>query len=186
MIIKLGVGITRQDTIEEIVEVDDREHRQRQMSLRKVDSYDGGLRTTDPLALLYASRQIPADVTEYKEIMNNIMDFKIDVKLEIQRLNQRMERMEELLSDLCVKITNSTLGGGGSMSQSPQGESDQEKSVRLRSSSYTIDKTASGGVASTTSTGGQGGGDCGTGLGPIILKKRRAKSRTKGIYLYCL
>lgn len=154
-----GAGITRQDTIEEIVEIDDRERAQRSMSLRKVDSYDGGLRA-DPMSLLYHSRPNAevSNVMEYKELMNNVMDIKVDVKLEVQRLSQKIERMEEILTELVGKLTTS-----GSISQSPQGESDQEKSVRLRS--YPTEK---GAVLE------------GTGLGPIILKKRRAKSRTKG------
>lgn len=73
--------------------VEQPEPRTGSLGLHRMDSYDCGLR--DPAAIaLYSSGN------EYKEIMTNLMDFKVDVKLEIQRLNQRMGRMEELLTEL--------------------------------------------------------------------------------------
>lgn len=77
------------------------EHHTPSLGLHRMDSYDCGLR--DPAAIaLYSSG------TEYKEIMTNLMDFKVDVKLEIQRLNQRMGRMEELLTELVSRHSPQT------------------------------------------------------------------------------
>lgn len=103
-------GITRQDTIEEIVEV---ETPHRSLGLRKMQSYDCGLRDPSSISLYQTPVPEPIAPPEYKELLTNIMDFKVDVKLEIQRLNQKMSRMEELLMELVTKINN----GPGSSSQ---------------------------------------------------------------------
>lgn len=87
-------GITRQDTIEETAETVPQEeilpaslmtltsssthhpslhHTTRSMSLRKMESYDCGLR--DPAAIALYSE--PLAPPEYKEIMANLMDFKV-------------------------------------------------------------------------------------------------------------
>lgn len=154
-------GIMRQDTIEEIVEIET--PRLRNLSLRKMESYDSGLR--DPAAAQFYQQPVPDIIAppEYKELMTNIMDFKVDVKLEIQRLNQKMGRMEELLSELLKKITAES----SSSSQSPQGDGDLPKK---KSSSLTPERPTE--LIPTTSEG--------TGLGPIILRKRRSKARIKG------
>ncbi|GLV37371.1 ether a go-go [Carabus blaptoides fortunei] len=120
-------GITRQDTIEETAETAPQDeltsshpihhsshhHTSRSMSLRKMESYDCGLR--DPAAIALYSE--PLAPPEYKEIMSNLMDFKVDVKLEIQRLNQRMGRMEELLTELVNRVS---VGGSNSPQQQHQ------------------------------------------------------------------
>nr|XP_014290792.1 potassium voltage-gated channel protein eag isoform X2 [Halyomorpha halys] len=72
----------RQDTIEEAEEP---------RLLRKVESADSGV-------------QFRAAPPEYKEIMANIMEFKVDVKLEVQKLNQKVSRMEEMLSELLSRL----------------------------------------------------------------------------------
>lgn len=156
-------GITRQDTIEEIVEI---EAPHRSLQLRKMQSYDCGLR--DPsTASLYQTPVLEPSIAppEYKELMTNLMDFKVDVKLEIQRLNQKMSRMEELLSELLTKINQT-----GSSSSSPQGED----GIKHKSSSIHMIPERPTELLSYT------GIPEGTGLGPLILKKRRSKSRNKG------
>lgn len=108
-------GITRQDTIEEIVEIET-PHRS-SLGLRKMQSYDCGLR--DPTAISLYQTPVPDPIIappEYKELMTNIMDFKVDVKLEIQRLNQKMSKMEELLSEVLNKL-NTNAAGHSSSSQ---------------------------------------------------------------------
>ncbi|KAK5643336.1 hypothetical protein RI129_007181 [Pyrocoelia pectoralis] len=154
-------GIIRQDTIEEIVEIET--PRLRNLSLRKMESYDGGLR--DPAVAHFYQQPVPDTIAppEYKELMTNIMDFKVDVKLEIQRLNQKMGRMEELLSELLKKVSAES----GSSSQSPQGDSDVQKK---KSSTLTPERPTELVPGSSESTG----------LGPIILRKRRSKTRMKG------
>lgn len=148
--------VKRQDTIEEIVEVEDmvreRARIDRSLSLRKVDSYDCGLR--DPTAaLLYAA---PPDPPDCRDLMANMMDFKVDVKLEIQRLNQKMGRMEDLLGELVARLA----GGSSSGSQASPGEQ----------------------PTTTEGPAGSGGPSVsgGNGLGPLMLRKRRSKSRPKG------
>lgn len=201
--------ITRQDTIEEIVELEDRAGATRTPStnLRKVDSYDSGiLRSCDQrlneassgaLVLCQQPTGTPAPLgiaaTEYKEIISNIMDFKVDVKLEVQKLNQKVGRMEELLTELIsrsghtVPVGNSTASSASSQSppQETEGVSEtqqtvgtiqiQKKFVPMRVSSAV---TGVPSVSSSMGTG-EGAGTSGIGVGSIILRKRRSKSRTK-------
>lgn len=155
-------GITRQDTIEEIVEIET-PNKSRNLSLRKMQSYDCGLRDPSSISLYQTPIPDPIAPPEYKELMTNIMDFKVDVKLEIQKLNQKMNRMEELLTELLTKVNM----GSGSSSQSPQGESEPS---RQKSSNYTIPERPTDLLTKCE----------GTGIGPIILRKRRSKSRNKG------
>lgn len=155
-------SITRQDTIEEIVEIET-PNKSRNLSLRKMQSYDCGLR--DPSSISLYQTQIPDPIAppEYKELMTNLMDFKVDVKLEIQKLNQKMNRLEELLTELLNKVTI----GSGSSSQSPQGDSEP---TRPKSSNHAAPERPTELLTKTE----------GTGIGPIILRKRRSKSRNKG------
>lgn len=149
--------VKRQDTIEEIVEVEDmvreRARIDRSLSLRKVDSYDCGLR--DPAAaLLYAAAPDPPDC---RDLMANMMDFKVDVKLEIQRLNQKLGRMEDLLGELVTRLS----GGSSSGSQASPGEP----------------PASAEGPAPLPVAGPSSGGN---GMGPLMLRKRRSKSKAKG------
>lgn len=156
-------GITRQDTIEEIVEVEQPSHF-RSLNLRKMQSYDCGLR--DPSSIsLYQTPTHPEIIapSEYKELLTNLMDFKVDVKLEIQRLNQKVGRIEEMLSDLVKRLSPDN--NGGSSSQSPQ-----EQELKVKSSNNS-------GLERPTELVSRGEG--GSGLGPLILRKRRSKSRMK-------
>ncbi|XP_039293603.1 potassium voltage-gated channel protein eag isoform X4 [Nilaparvata lugens] len=156
-----GMAPARQDTIEEIVELEDKIGA-RGAGLRKFESYDSGIiRSSDkcinegaasgtvPMPFRPAPAGTPA---EYKEIISNIMDFKVDVKLEVQRLNQKVSRMEELLTEVLSRL------GSASPSSASQGpESGAEGGAQTR--------------GAATSSGGE--------MGAIILRKRRAKSRTK-------
>lgn len=140
--------VTRQDTIEEIVEFEERQTRA--TNLRKFDSCDSGIIRSDQK--LNESFRPPTAGTpaEYKEIMTNIMDFKVDVKLEVQRLNQKISRMEEMLCEVLSRL------GSHSPSSASQGpESGPEGSVK--------------------SSRPQGSSE----VGSVILRKRRSKSRTK-------
>lgn len=68
-------GITRQDTIDEMVEVE--QPHLRNLSLRKMQSYDCGLR--DPTTASMYQSAVPETIApiEYKELMTNLMDFKV-------------------------------------------------------------------------------------------------------------
>lgn len=158
-------GITRQDTIEEIVEVEQPSSHFRNLNLRKMQSYDCGLR--DPASISLYQTPTPDTIapSEYKELLTNLMDFKVDVKLEIQRLNQKVGRIEEMLSDLVRRLSPSS-DNGGSSSQSPQ----EQQEFRPKSSNSGPERPTE------LLTRGEGG----TGLGPLIVRKRRSKSRIKG------
>lgn len=150
-------GITRQDTIDEMVEIEP--PHARNLSLRKMQSYDCGLR--DPsTASMYQTVSDSIAPPEYKELMTNLMDFKVDVKLEIQRLNQKMNKMEELLTELVKRLSVDS----GSSSPQVEAEPKQKSSSAERPTELVPRPSTSEG----------------TGLGPIILRKRRSKTRVKG------
>nr|AGT78115.1 putative EAG [Periplaneta americana] len=179
--------ITRQDTIEEIVELEDRRN------LRKVESYDSGILRSCDQRLNEAYQQpspapaptpaaAPASsiaAAEYKEIISNIMDFKVDVKLEVQRLNQKVGRMEELLAELVSRLGPAS-STSSATSQSPPQDSataaDDQKKLRIASMTTPALPSASSSTVAGTSEGASAPG---TGVGSIILRKRRSKSRTK-------
>ena len=129
-----------------------------------MQSYDCGLRDPSTASLYQTPIPDPVSAPEYKEIMTNLMDFKVDVKLEIQRLNQKMNRVEELLGELVSKMN------ANSHSSSPQTETDTcKKSSTGAAPERPTELLTYSGIASE-----------GTGLGPLILRKRRSKSRNKG------
>lgn len=191
--------VTRQDTIEESVELEDRGAASNTASsnLRKVDSYDSGiLRSCDQRLneassgglVLYQQPTVTSTpsgiaVAEYKEIISNIMDFKVDVKLEVQRLNQRVGRMEELLTELISRLGQSAAAGNSTTSsaasQSPPQESEAGgiETAQAIGTVQTQKKLASSRVPSVGT--GEGTSTSVTGVGSIILRKRRSKSRTK-------
>ncbi|CAH1184104.1 unnamed protein product [Phyllotreta striolata] len=150
-------GITRQDTIDEIGEVD--LPHSRNLSLRKMQSYDCGLR--DPSTASMYQTAVPDAIApvEYKELMTNLMDFKVDVKLEIQKVNQKVNRIEEMISEILKRLGTDS----GSSSQSPN-DTESKKSSNSPPERPTdlLPKTPEG-----------------TGLGSVILKKRRSKTRIK-------
>ncbi|XP_030745444.1 potassium voltage-gated channel protein eag-like [Sitophilus oryzae] len=155
-------AITRQDTIDEMNEVEP----PRNLSLRKMQSYDCGLR--DPsTASMYQTVPDPIAPLEYKELLTNLMDFKVDVKLEIQKMNQKMNHMEEMMSEILKRLSPET----SSSSQSPNDSTDN---LSVKKSSTPLERP------SDLLPGKGVGGVEGTGLGPIILKKRRSKTRMKG------
>lgn len=201
--------ITRQDTIEEIVELEDRAGATRTAStnLRKVDSYDSGiLRSCDQRLneassgglVLYqqpTGTSVPLGIaaTEYKEIISNIMDFKVDVKLEVQRLNQKVGRMEELLTELISRLGHTAPVGNSATSsassQSPPPETEGGPETQQAVGTIQLQKKLAPPRVSSAVTGvslvsssvgtGEGASTSGTGVGSIILRKRRSKSRTK-------
>lgn len=80
-------AITRQDTIDEMVEVD----QPRNLSLRKMQSYDCGLRDPSTASMYQTAVPDPQIApVEYKELLTNLMDFKVtwnnshDLKIHIK------------------------------------------------------------------------------------------------------
>jgi len=191
--------IARQDTIEENVELEDHGVASNTAgnNLRKVDSYDSGiLRSCDQRLneaslggiVLYQQPTVtstPSGIaaTEYKEIISNIMDFKVDVKLEVQRLNQRVGRMEELLTELVARlgqsapVGNSTTSSAASQSPPQETEGGGAETAPAVGTIQTQKKFASTRLPSLGT--GEGTSTSVTGVGSIILRKRRSKSRTK-------
>ncbi|XP_048526222.1 potassium voltage-gated channel protein eag isoform X4 [Dendroctonus ponderosae] len=157
-------AITRQDTIDEMVEVD----QPRNLSLRKMQSYDCGLRDPSTASMYQTAVPDPQIApVEYKELLTNLMDFKVDVKLEIQKMNQKMNKMEEMLSEILKRLNPES----GSSSQSPSDSAD------------TLKKSSTNGTPVERPTDFLPKAGCsseGTGLGTVILKKRRSKTRIKG------
>jgi potassium voltage-gated channel Eag-related subfamily H protein len=194
---------TRRDTIEEIVEFEDREGTKRLTgtSLRKVDSCDSGILHSCDQRLNEASSgglvlyqqptatSAPSGIAaaEYKEIISNIMDFKVDVKLEVQRLNQKVGRMEELLTELASRLSQTAPVGNSATSsassQSPpqeaEGGAETQKAVETTQPQRKLASTRVTSVVPSSVGTGEGSSASGTGVGSIILRKRRSKSRTK-------
>lgn len=178
-------SISRQDTVEEIVEIEDRFGSARN-SLRKVESYDSGMvRSVDqrlneqvqssqvaPIAAAAASL-LPA--TEYKELVANIMDFKVDVKLEVQRLHQKVGRMEEMLSELVSRLSPVITEAAATAMT----ETADVTQVSLQPKPSTIPIPTSASSSSSSSGGGGTNPSAGSGNG-LVLRKRRSKSRNKG------
>lgn len=141
--------VARQDTIEEIVEVEDKQLKA--TKLKKFDSYDSGIiRSSDKKINETFQGQQTGTTAEYKELISNIMDFKVDVKLDVQRLNQKVSRLEEMLSEILARL------GPASPSSPSQGPESG---------------TEGGSKPSRPKVSGE--------TGSVILRKRRSKSRTK-------
>lgn len=139
-------GLRREKTIDETTEVED-----------IAPKPESGL-------VVYQPKSTSPD--KYKEIITNIMDFKVDVKLEVQRLNQKIARMEELLGEIVNRLpTSQPLV----ISQSSQdSEVDRPLKPILRTNSY-------GSITASISRE----------LHPPVVslapRKRRSKSRSKAV-----
>ncbi|XP_025075007.1 potassium voltage-gated channel protein eag isoform X6 [Pogonomyrmex barbatus] len=79
----------------------------KQLQLRRLESYDGGLITQQP--------------SQEREIFAAVLEVKVDLKLEVQRVNQRLAKIEDMLQALMNKLpaagTPSSSGSGGSSQQ---------------------------------------------------------------------
>ncbi|PBC32567.1 potassium voltage-gated channel protein eag isoform X10 [Apis cerana] len=211
----------------------------KQLQLRRLESYDDGLITTQP--------------SHDREILAAVLEVKVDLKLEVQRVNQRLAKIEDMLQALMNRLpaaspqqqkstNNFSTGGNGGSSQNQSGSQPQGGSSCQQGSQAT--QTSGGSVEQkvSTSTSTSGGevyreqgtttermssksqehhhhhhhhhqsqsdrlkdsdyktssrevskellerlaqattsrGEDGTPLGPLILRKRRSKSRNKG------
>lgn len=202
----------------------------KQLQLRRLESYDGGLITQQP--------------SHEREILAAVLEVKVDLKLEVQRVNQRLAKIEDMLQALMSKLPvagTSSSSGGGSGSQQQKtpnfalgGNSGVQLSVTpsvitVQSATQTTECKPSIATTSTSTTPSEGyreqstatermpksgqehhhhhhhhhqsssssrdvnkellerlaqastsRGDDSNALGPLILRKRRSKSRNKG------
>nr|XP_034174938.1 potassium voltage-gated channel protein eag isoform X8 [Osmia lignaria] len=210
----------------------------KQLQLRRLESYDDGLITTQP--------------SHEREILAAVLEVKVDLKLEVQRVNQRLAKIEDMMQTLMSRLpacnaqqqkSSNSLGpgGGGGSSQGQSGQSQSssscqqgsqgtqtsEQKVSLATTSTSTTCTESyreQGTATERSSKSQehhhhhhhhhqsqqqsdrlketdykssprdvskellerlaqastSRGDDSTSLGPLILRKRRSKSRNKG------
>lgn len=199
----------------------------KQLQLRRLESYDGGLITQQP--------------SHEREILAAVLEVKVDLKLEVQRVNQRLAKIEDMLQALINKMpvagTSSSGGNGGSQQKTPnfalnsvQSQSLVTSSVvtLVQSATQTTEYRPSIATTSTSTTPSEGyreqstatervsksgqehhhhhhhhhqssssrdvnkellerlaqastsRGDDSNALGPLILRKRRSKSRNKG------
>lgn len=128
--------------------------RERQIEMAKArettsDSYDTGL------------REQPSTLVQ-RDLISTVLDMKVDVRLEMQRMSQRIGRIEDLLTDLLNRLVvdSSEQSSPGDISVNPVGQ--------------IISPTGTSIQVPTTSSNSISGGN---GLGPILLRKRRAKNR---------
>ncbi|XP_071626944.1 ether a go-go isoform X1 [Temnothorax longispinosus] len=203
----------------------------KQLQLRRLESYDGGLITQQP--------------SHEREILAAVLEVKVDLKLEVQRVNQRLAKIEDMLQALMNKLPvagSGTSSSGGSSGSSQQqkipsfGLSGVQSQSPVTSSAVTLVQSAtqtseykpSIATTSTSTTPSEGyreqstatermsksgqehhhhhhhhhqssssrdvnkellerlaqastsRGDDSNALGPLILRKRRSKSRNKG------
>ncbi|XP_070493182.1 potassium voltage-gated channel protein eag isoform X2 [Chironomus tepperi] len=129
--------------------------RERQIEMAKArettsDSYDTGL------------REQPSTLAQ-RDLVSTVLDMKVDVRLEMQRMSQRIGRIEDLLTDLLNRLVvdSSEQSSPGDVSVNPIGQVTSPTGTTIQ-------------VPTTSSSSSIPGGN---GLGPILLRKRRAKNR---------
>ncbi|CAG9804055.1 unnamed protein product [Chironomus riparius] len=128
--------------------------RERQIEMAKArettsDSYDTGL------------REQPSTLAQ-RDLISTVLDMKVDVRLEMQRMSQRIGRIEDLLTDLLNRLVvdSSEQSSPGDISVNPVDQVTSPTGTSIQ-------------VPTTSSSSFPGG----NGLGPILLRKRRAKNR---------
>lgn len=159
----------QQDTIEEIVEVEERRVA-RTALLRKAESNDSGIlrsseqRLNEP-APVSTPTPTPTPVTptiaplpapELQQVLASIAEFKVDIRLELQRLGQRAARLEDMLCAVSER-----LGPGSSTATTPApSEEDAPRSARSQRGGDSSSTAPSSAAPSAT------------------VRKRRSKSRS--------
>lgn len=199
--------ITRQETIEEMVELEERD-------MQRPSTGTGSVGVTGPPTLATASglpalsqglgpSASPISGVQYKELIGNIMDFKVDVKLEVQRLNQKVSRMEDILSVIASRletvVTSHTLASTPASTHEHMHRTTTTTTVSAPPATLSLPLPTVVDTSATASTAAESSGaaltpsssdglSLGLGLGlslaaptpgSVILKKRRSKSRTK-------
>ncbi|XP_059480211.1 potassium voltage-gated channel protein eag isoform X3 [Neocloeon triangulifer] len=171
----------RQDTIDEIVEVEERRAASKLALLRKADSNDSGilrsseqklseLSTATTTSLIATSTAVaptnivapivaPLPAPELQLLLASIAEFKVDVRLELQRLGQRAARLEEMLGNVSERLCSLHSSEATTPAVS---EDDNPRSTRSNRSG--------GGDSSSTTTAP-------SSAVPPAIRKRRSKSR---------
>ncbi|XP_050451835.1 potassium voltage-gated channel protein eag isoform X1 [Cataglyphis hispanica] len=78
----------------------------KQLQLRRLESYDGGLITHQP--------------SHEREILAAVLEVKVDLKLEVQRVNQRLAKIEDMLQALMNRLPAAGTPSSSSASQQSQ------------------------------------------------------------------
>ncbi|XP_063977462.1 potassium voltage-gated channel protein eag isoform X3 [Diachasmimorpha longicaudata] len=189
----------------------------KQLSLRRLESYDGGLITSQP--------------GQDREILAAVLEVKVDLKLEVQRVNQRLAKLEDMLQSVISRLPpippigttparpGNLLISGNSANDAGTQTSPDQKPLAISSDPrephermpakelpqhhhhrhhhhHTDQKTEKakepvtpGGDYTSRDvskellerlTQASTSRDDSTALGPLILRKRRSKSRNKG------
>ncbi|XP_060816598.1 potassium voltage-gated channel protein eag isoform X7 [Bombus pascuorum] len=129
----------------------------KQLQLRRLESYDDGLITTQP--------------SHDREILAAVLEVKVDLKLEVQRVNQRLAKIEDMLQTLMTRLpaatppqqkgsNNFSTGGSGGSSQiqptsQPQSTSScQQGSQATQTPGGSTEQKISIATASTSTTEG--------------------------------
>ncbi|XP_070162176.1 ether a go-go isoform X4 [Polyergus mexicanus] len=204
----------------------------KQLQLRRLESYDGGL--------------ITHQSSHEREILAAVLEVKVDLKLEVQRVNQRLAKIEDMLQALMNRLPaagtpsssgasqqsqkisgNFALGSNGGIQNQPP--ITPSSMTLVQSATQTVEYKPSIATTSTSTTPSEGyreqstatervsksgqehhhhhhhhhqsssssrdvnkellerltqastsRGDDSNALGPLILRKRRSKSRNKG------
>lgn len=123
------------------------------------DTYDTGLRE-QPITLAQ------------RDLIATVLDMKVDVRLEMQRMSQRMGRVEDLLSELIKRISMDSSG-----QSTPADEGIQNITTTTSAATSVSQATTTTSTTSTVTAAVAGTSSGGNGLGPILLRKRRSKSR---------
>lgn len=197
--------ITRQETIEEMVELEERDLQPRPgpttgtAAAGPATSAASATAAVPALAQGLAPGAAPISGVQYKELIGNIMDFKVDVKLEVQRLNQKVSRMEDILSVIASRletvVASHTLHTPASTTHEHTHRTTTTTTVTAPPASLSLPLPAVVDTSVTASTESSAPAPAVTpstsdGLSPglslaaptpgsVILKKRRSKSRTK-------
>ncbi|KYM95987.1 Potassium voltage-gated channel protein eag [Cyphomyrmex costatus] len=135
----------------------------KQLQLRRLESYDGGLITQQP--------------SHEREILAAVLEVKVDLKLEVQRTT-------EYRPSIATTSTSTTPSEGyreqstatERISKSSQEHHHHHHHHHQSSSSRDVSKELLERLAQASTSRG----DDSNALGPLILRKRRSKSRNKG------
>ncbi|KAL5275143.1 KCNH5 family protein [Megaselia abdita] len=199
--------LARQDTIDEGGEVDSsppNRERERNLALERERQIEmASSRATTSCTYDTGLREEPPTLAQ-RDLIATVLDLKVDVRLEMQRMSQRIGKIEDILQDIFKKLTviqdssGQTTPGDGidviptilshTLTLTTAGEPTRtipsmsivgSSSQAGGSGDVAITPTSTATNISAPPTTSQLHVPCsgGNGLGPILLKKRRSKSR---------
>lgn len=120
-----------------------------------------------------------------RDIIATVLDMKADSRSEMQQMSQRIGRLEDLLTELVKRLSHDSSGlstpadeigpsGSTSITAPPQAPTPTQPTTILVTTASPIATSAPTPTSLSSSCGSISGG---TSLGPILLRKRRSKSR---------